>query len=55
MIIFPFLAAAFLTQATIVGFTQTGPNVCQMDYVLEGRLYTQSHPCPDQFIIAQNK
>lgn len=55
MIFFPVLAAAFLTQATIVGYSQTGPNTCQMDYVLQEKLYTQSHPCTESVSFASTK
>jgi hypothetical protein len=53
MALFPLLAAAFLTQAEVVGYYQTGPNLCQMDYILQGQLYTQPHRCPEQFTIAK--
>jgi hypothetical protein len=55
MMLFPVLAAAFLTQATIVGYVQTGPATCQMDFLLEGKLYTQPHPCSKDVSFASIK
>ena len=48
MALFPILAAAFLTQATVVGYTQVGPTTCVMDYILQDRVYSQPHRCPAQ-------